>query len=87
MRGDAGEGVCRKQVENRQILGGEHTVKAFKAERTPSGEEVGNMRLLEIGSSGQGGAGEEAAFDAAEDFQAKVLMKGIKLHVWTIAIR
>jgi hypothetical protein len=76
-----------KQVEDRQILCSEHSIEAFETKRAFSIQEVGDMGLLKFRGSCQGRAGQEAAIDAPQDFQSKVLMKSLEFHVCTITLR
>ncbi len=81
------KGVGGKQVEDGQILCGENAVKPFETERTFAVQEIGNVRLLKACGARESGSRQYAAFDAAQYFEAKVLVKGIKPHAETLAYR
>jgi hypothetical protein len=68
-------------------LRGEYSIQTFETEGAFSIEKVGYVRLLKICRAGKGGAGQQAALNSAKDFQSEVLMKRLKLHISTIAIR
>ena len=64
-----------------EVLGGEDAVEAFEGEGAFAIEEVGDMGLLKAGLMGDAAAGEDAAFDAAEEFEADEFVQILKVHV------
>ena len=48
MSRDDGQSIGGKQVDDRQILGGEYAIEAFETERAFAVQEVRDMCLLEI---------------------------------------
>ena len=85
--GDAWKQIRGQQVNHRHFLRGEYSIQAFETEGTLSIEKVGDVRLPKIRRAGQGGAGQQPTLNSAKDFQSKVLMKRLELHVRTISRR
>ena len=63
-----------------QILGCEDAIQAFEGEGTFLIEEVGDMSLLEASLSGKAASGEEAAFDALQEFKPKEFVEVLEIH-------
>jgi hypothetical protein len=61
-------------------LGGEDAVEAFEGEGALAVEEVGDVGLLKAGLLGEAAAGEDAALDAAEEFEAEKFVQVLKVH-------
>lgn len=68
-------------------MGGEYAIETFEAEGAFSVEEVGDVSLLKICGAGKSGASQYSALDSAKDFQPKILMERLKLHIRNIALR
>ena len=75
-----GRETKREELINRDALGEQNAVEAFEGQRAPAVEEVGNMRLLEVGLLGEAAASERAAFDPLEEFLPDEFMEFVEVH-------
>jgi hypothetical protein len=66
-------------------LRGQDAVEAFEREGSFAIEEIGYMGLLEAGLMGETTAGEDATFDATEQFKAKKFMQVLKVHKYRMS--
>ncbi len=83
MGGDGGLGggdLQREDLVDGEVLRGEDSVEAFERKRTFAIEEVRDMRLLEACLLGEAAAGEGAALDAAQEFDAEEFVQVLKVH-------
>ena len=69
-----------EQIEDREMLDGEHFVHTFKAETALAIEEVGDMGLLELGLLGKAEAGQFACINAFPKYFAKIVLQDFEPH-------
>jgi len=78
-RGGSGE-VEGEELVDGEVLGGENAVEAFEGEGTLLVEKIGDVGLLEASLLGETSAGEGAALDAAEEFEANEFVQVLEVH-------
>jgi hypothetical protein len=78
-RGGGGE-VEGEELVDGEVLGGENAVEAFEGEGTLLVEKIGDVGLLEASLLGETSAGEGAALDAAEEFEANEFVQVLEVH-------
>ena len=99
-RGDERDGIevrfsdCR-QVKGKQLFGQEvgngeklrlqDAIQCYQSQLTFLAQEVGDVGLGESRLLREHGPGDNTAFNATNDLQAKTLMGAGKVHVWKYA--
>ncbi len=71
-----------EQIEHREMLDGQDTIHAFKAETALAVQKIGDVSLLEAGLLGQAKSGEIAFLDAFPESIAKIFLQDTELHGW-----